>query len=204
MKILLLFFSLFFLFSIPCFSQTSSLVSGTILASNPTLTPCPSGQVRSFQYFGIDTEIHGVADPSFSGGMMSECYGDSCCKYGMGFIIRDTFIGNNNFRYISGPVKVNGTTYGSVLFRGSLLVNGVIRIPFYLRKKQTAILTGKVTLSGYLNVYLSLIDLNANNPFYSKTISDPNAIAIIAIQPRQGNPTRFDVTSLKYEFVNTN
>ncbi len=198
------FFAVLFL-SITTFSQTSSLTSGTITVANPTLTPCPSGAVRSFNYLGVNTNISGLISPNFSGATMSECYGDSCCKYGIGFKVRDSFSGNNNFRSETTPsVLINGTTYTGILFRGSLNVNGTIKVPFYYRKKQTATLTGKVTLTGHLNVYASLTDLNLNNPFFTKPISDQNVQATITIQPRQSDPTRFDVTNLKYEFVNAN
>ncbi len=198
---LLFFVFLTVIFAVPGFSQTSSLTSGTITAT-PTI-PCPSGASRTFQYLGINTDINGLADPNFSGATMSECYSD-CCKYGAGFKIRDVFIGNNNFRNVSGPVVINGTTYNGTPFRGSLNINGTIRVPFYFRKKQNATLTGKVTLAGYLNVFLDPIQITANNPFFSKTISDSNATATITIRPRQGDESRFDVISLRYDFVNQN
>lgn len=207
MKVVCLLFIVFLtIFSaMPVYSQTSSLMQGIIRANNPTTTPCPSGANRTFQFLGNNTDINGIASPNFSGATMSECYSD-CCMYGTGFKIRDVFIGNNNFRDTGLPILINGTTYtnSGVVLRGSLNINGGIRVPYYFKKKETATLTGKVKLSGYLKVYLNLIEANADNPFFFKTISDQNATATITIRTRQGNPARFDVTSLHYDFVNQN
>jgi hypothetical protein len=190
---------------IPCYSQTSSLTSGTLTAANPTLTPCPSGAVRNFRYVGVNTDISGLVSPNFTGATMSECYGDACCKYGIGFKIRDSVIGNNNFRSETTPsVLINGTTYTGVIFKGSLNISGTVKIPFHYRKKQTATLTGTVNMSGGLRVFLTPIDVTNNTPVYTQTFADSNAKVTITIQPRQGNETRFDVTSLKYEFANSN
>ncbi|MBS1796376.1 MAG: hypothetical protein JSS81_21175 [Acidobacteria bacterium] len=199
-----IFLAILFL-SLHCAAQTSSLTSGIITATMPQNPPCSSNAVnRNIQLFGEQTEIDGYFDATRPGGSVSECSPFSCCNYGRGYIINDSFVGLNNLQYAAGPVIINGTTYSFVYFRGGLNVTGTIRIPFHLRKKPSATLVGKVAVSGGVSVFLTPQDVTTNNYIYSKNFSDPNAVATITIEPNQVFPGRFSVRTIKYEFVNGN
>lgn len=116
-------------------------------------------------------------------------------------MIDDVFIGNNNFNAYTF-MMINNEVLGTVFPKGTLQVKGILRIPFHYRKKETVTITGKVNLTGDYRAHRTLSDVILNNSFFSKTIVDPNANVTITIRPRQGDPTRFDVTNLRYEFTN--
>lgn len=158
-----------------------------------------SGLVFRFRFLNANSDVNGGVDAN-STTNPSEIV-TSCCYYGRSFSFNDQTGSENYMHRLDEPVIVNGTTYNEFYYKGAIKFTGSVRVPFYLRKKQTQILNFPITVTGVIRGYATFSDIGNNNPVFITPLN-MNGTAAVTIRPHDDfQPNHFDIVSVQYNFT---
>jgi hypothetical protein len=201
MKAVFLIFTTFLLFFLVSTCPGQPTVNATEVRLERTGEPViPFGSITgTFRFLAGGTDVNGTILTNSSNGLFIGCraYLNPCLAGGT-IRILDDFTGNNSFRQGTDPVIVNGTTYPTVVYRGTLTLNGgTVRLPYNQAKRRTVKLTRRASLTGTIGAY--------TNPTFSTVLFFVNVnltgtVTIELLRRLEGFGPGYDVNSVVYNF----
>lgn len=200
MKVLFLIFTTFLLFSLAGTCPGQPTVNANEVRLEHVGEPLPFATITgTFRFLADGADVNGTIFANSANGLFIGCtaYLNPCFAGGT-IRILDDFTGNNSFRQGTDPVIVNGTTYPTVFYRGTLTLNGgTVRIPHFYAKRKIVRFTRRASLTGSIGAY--------PNPTFSTVLFFVNVnltgtVTIELLRRPKGFAPGYDVNSVVYNF----
>ncbi len=202
-------FLIIFLLALACPAQTPEVVFFAVgSVSRPGTSHIQPASDYNYTFrFTADNNNTDINGRTYTRLMNMTETDPNCCFYGKRFAVSDSVQSEfSSLGYNTGTVKVDGYEYPSMGFDGMIRFTGSALVPFYLKKKQTAVIRVNVTVNGYLDGY-PIVPRHTLRfpPLFHVVLNNLKGVATYTIRRHDmgapGMENHFDIVSVTYELT---